>query len=280
MQNEEVAVLDAPTAEVVNVKTQEYIVGTPPSTKLTDTIGENSTISPESKAKLSQFEDMMIYLADEAKKNGQPVGIDYFIKYKPRFIDRAIGMAGAVGMAFMIPIVKRSTDKVGAKPLYMPNGKTGSELPKLTTMDPNIQLTPEEQRKIAIEGKSSNDRRILGRLGRILRKTSLDELPQAASVSWGIMNTVGPRSVRRMVTRAENAGLDKSHPEAHTLYKEAAKRGVRKGFLGGYTMAARGENEETQYIADAILLKYMNAAAAPWIVRESIKNALLRRGAK
>lgn len=81
---------------------------------------------------------------------------------------------------------------------YGKNGRT-LKMFKFRTMYVNAQemiadFTPEQKKEWEENFKLTNDPRIT-RVGRILRKTSLDELPQLLNILRGDMSLVGPRPV-------------------------------------------------------------------------------------
>ena len=80
-------------------------------------------------------------------------------------------------------------------------GKNGKEIAvfKFRSMKMNADkledmLTEEELEQYRKEYKLDNDKRVT-RIGRIIRKTSIDELPQLFNVLIGNMSLVGPRPV-------------------------------------------------------------------------------------
>lgn len=82
-------------------------------------------------------------------------------------------------------------------------GKNGKKIriPKFRTMKKNADkledmLTPEQLEQYKREYKIDNDPRVT-KIGKFLRKTSLDELPQIWSIFIGKLSVVGPRPLMR-----------------------------------------------------------------------------------
>jgi sugar transferase (PEP-CTERM system associated) len=118
----------------------------------------------------------------------------------------------------------------------------------------------------------SGDPRVT-RLGRMLRRTRLDELPQFWNVLKGDMSIVGPRPERPEFV----SDLTKSIP----FYGQ--RHVVRPGLTGWaqvrYTYGASKEDalEKLQY--DLFYIKHMSLALDVFIIFSTIKTVVLRRGA-
>lgn len=82
-------------------------------------------------------------------------------------------------------------------------GKNGKEIKiyKFRTMDKNAEelikdFTPEQMREFNNSYKLRNDPRVT-KVGKILRKTSLDELPQLVNILKGDLSLIGPRPITK-----------------------------------------------------------------------------------
>lgn len=116
-------------------------------------------------------------------------------------------------------------------------GRNGREfwILKMRTMVPNaegllaqhLEADPEARAEWDATQKLKRDPRITF-AGRILRKTSLDELPQLWNVLVGDMSLVGPRPIL---------------PSQRALYPGSAYYTVRPGITGPWQVSARNECE-------------------------------------
>lgn len=114
------------------------------------------------------------------------------------------------------------------------NGKT-IYIPKFRSMKKNADkledmLTPEQLEIYKREYKIDDDPRI-NKLGKVLRKTSLDELPNIWAVFMGRISLIGPRPIMRI--------------EAQEKYGKDMKKllSVKPGMIGWW--AANGRNNCT-----------------------------------
>ena len=124
--------------------------------------------------------------------------------YLKRIIDIVASLIGLIIISpfFLIIMLLIKLDSKG--PCFFIHkrvGKNGKEFGvyKFRTMVQNAEellktLTPEQEKEFKENFKMENDFRIT-RVGKFLRKTSLDELPQLLNILIGNMTLVGPRPV-------------------------------------------------------------------------------------
>jgi len=95
-------------------------------------------------------------------------------------------------------------------------------------LEEELRTNPEARSEWAVHRKLREDPRIIPFVGKILRKHSLDELPQFINVLLGDMSIVGPRPVT---------------PEELPLYGDKLKYylAVRPGITGAWQVSGRSE---------------------------------------
>ena len=130
---------------------------------------------------------------------------DYnFYKFFKRFFDvvcSAIALILLSPVFLIISILIRLESKGPIFFVHKRIGKNGKTIGiyKFRTMVPNAEeliksFTPEQMKEFKENFKLENDPRIT-KVGKILRKTSLDELPQLINILKGDLSIVGPRPV-------------------------------------------------------------------------------------
>jgi len=109
----------------------------------------------------------------------------------------------------------------------------------------HLDACPEARREWEVTQKLRHDPRIT-RIGRFIRKTSLDELPQLWNVLIGHMSIVGPRPMM---------------PSQRALYPGNAYYAMRPGITGYWQISLRNESSfaeraqfDTDYFRDMSLL--------------------------
>lgn len=156
-------------------------------------------------------------------------------------------------------------------------GKNGKVIfvPKFRSMKKNadkleLNLTPEELERYKKEYKIDNDPRIT-KVGKFLRKTSLDELPNVFSILKGDLSIIGPRPI--MKAEAEEKYGD----------KVSELLSVRPGMIGWW--AANGRNEITyasgkRQEAELFYVRNCSIKLDIKIFFKTIVGVIKRRGAK
>lgn len=117
-----------------------------------------------------------------------------------------------------------------------------------------------------VNAKLKSDPRIT-RLGRFLRKTSLDELPQLFNILFGTMTFVGPRPIH--ADEVEIYG-----PDVETF------KTVTPGVTGLWQTCGRSETSyEERVRMDMLYIEKRSILLDVWIILSTVPAVLLRRGA-
>ncbi len=135
--------------------------------------------------------------------------------HSPFFVQRRVGRHGA-----RFPMLKLRTMRVGAESL----------------LQEHLALCPASAREWHVSQKLRHDPRVT-RVGRFIRKTSLDELPQLLNVLKGDMSLVGPRPML---------------VEQEAIYSGETYFKMRPGVTGLWQVTARnGSSFEARALFDA-----------------------------
>ncbi len=123
-----------------------------------------------------------------------------------------------------------------------------------------------EQRKVSgPDFKMEQDPRIT-RVGAIMRKTSLDELPQLWNIFCGDMSLVGPRPT--------SFGVDTYRPW------HAERLEVKPGLTGLWQITARGDLDfDYRVRLDIAYVRQRSLLLDFWILLRTVPSVLAQRGA-
>jgi sugar transferase EpsL len=176
-------------------------------------------------------------------------------------VDRLAGVAGLVAVApVLVPAVAAVRVALGRPAIFVQErpglGGRPFKLVKLRTMsdarDAQGNLLPDEQR--------------LTRLGRFLRATSIDELPQLWNVARGEMSLVGPRPLLMQY-------LDRYTPE------QARRHLVRPGITGWAQVNGRNAlSWEEKFALDVWYVDNWTLWLDARILAKTVIGVLERRG--
>jgi lipopolysaccharide/colanic/teichoic acid biosynthesis glycosyltransferase len=109
------------------------------------------------------------------------------------------------------------------------------------------------------------------RLGRFLRRSSLDELPQLINVLKGEMSLVGPRPLQLR----DSDRLETLDPQAY-----ARRLRVLPGLTGPWQVGGRSDLDYQQMVQlDVDYVAYHSLGRDLWILGQTVLVVLLRRGA-
>lgn len=195
---------------------------------------------------------MTVHLTDFDKRSGiitaprvQPVLISKtskrsaYLTIAKRGFDLAAVLLAAPLVAPLILVMAALVALKGGQPFYLQTriGRNGQpfRMWKLRTMVPDakdklesyLNENPAARQEWEQLQKLKNDPRVT-RIGRLLRKTSLDELPQLVNVLNGSMSLVGPRPMM---------------PEQQELYAGSSYYALRPGITGFWQISDRNDCE-------------------------------------
>jgi Undecaprenyl-phosphate galactose phosphotransferase WbaP len=133
-------------------------------------------------------------------------------------------------------------------------------------LDEYLQGNPDLRAEWEQSFKLRSDPRVT-RIGRFLRKTSLDELPQLWNVLWGEMSLVGPRPI-----------VDAEVPKYGTVY-ELYKR-IKPGMSGFWQVGGRSDTSYHERVRmDAYYVQNWSTWLDLVILARTVWHVMLSRGA-
>lgn len=202
-----------------------------------------------------------------------------------RWIKRALDIAGALVLGIMaLPVVAAAAIWIkwaSRGSMFYCQERQGEKgrpirISKLRTMHPDAEAqlmrvlskTPEVRAEWSCRFKLRKDPRILPGVGRFLRRTSLDELPQLWSVLKGEMSLVGPRPF-------PNYHLDGFGERFRTL------RGrVKPGLTGLWQVSDRADGDlEVQETLDTFYIRNWSLWLDLYILARTVGAVLFPKGA-
>ena len=159
----------------------------------------------------------------------------FYRHFGKHFLDTVLVLLSAILIVPLVAVLAAVIAVDGGNPFYKQKrvGRNGRVFTiwKLRTMVPDadarladyLTLNPEARAEWENTQKLKNDPRVT-RFGRILRKTSLDELPQLLNVVLGDMSLVGPRPIM---------------PNQESLYPGTSYFSLRPGITGLWQISER-----------------------------------------
>ena len=195
---------------------------------------------------------------------------------------RSLDIAFALGLGLVFsPVIVASVVALGLSdgPVLftqrrLGRGGTTFKVYKFRTMVPNaaarleelLATDPELRKEWESSFKLKHDPRVT-RLGRFLRKTSLDELPQLWNILKGEMSLVGPRPI-------EPFEIEKYGRFAKHYYSQ------RPGLTGLWQVSGRSDSSyERRVVLDAFYARYRSLPMNLGIIFKTVRVVLKGNGA-
>ncbi len=196
-------------------------------------------------------------------------------------MDRAIGLALFIASVPLVAIAAIWLKIASRGPVFYRQLREGFDgrrisVPKLRTMHVDgdrilsewLNTHPDDRDEWIRKCKLRHDPRVLPVIGTLLRRTSLDELPQLWSVIKGEMSLVGPRPF-------PDYHLDRFSPEFRKL-----RTRVLPGLTGLWQVSARSDGDlSTQESLDTYYIRNWSPWLDLYILARTVTAVLFARGA-
>ena len=188
-----------------------------------------------------------------------------------RGLDIVAGLLGLIVAAPLVLICAALVKLTSAGPVFYHQVRVGQHGKNFQVHKFRSMRQDAEAETGAVWAKAGNDPRVT-RVGKILRRTRLDELPQLWNVLVGHMSMVGPRPERPEFVRDLTTQIP-FYGQRHVV-----KPGVTGWAQVRYSYGATVEDamEKLQY--DLYYIKNLSMPLDMYIILETIKTVLMRRG--
>ena len=192
------------------------------------------------------------------------------VEFLKRLFDVVGAAAGLVVASPVMVLVAAAIKLTEGGPILYAQVRVGKD-GRLFTLYKFRSMRPDAETETGPIWSTAGDPRVT-RLGRFLRRTRLDELPQLWNVLRGDMSIVGPRPERPEFVE----DLTRRIP----YYRQ--RHAVRPGLTGWaqvrHTYAASVEDSLQKLQYDLFYIKHLSLAFDVFIVLETIKTVLVRSG--
>ncbi len=147
-----------------------------------------------SKKRMGEFQDKPAILFSTAPDDGTTL-------YLKGLVDRMLALFGIVLISPLLLFLTFLIKLTSRGPILFKQQRCGLNGRKFTLLKFRTMVENAEELKASLHGKNEMDGPVfkikddprLTKVGKVLRKLSLDELPQLFNVLWGDMSLVGPR---------------------------------------------------------------------------------------
>ena len=217
------------------------------------------------------LESNVLVMPHESEDTTQyPIPLLYLCWHK--ILDLVFGVCGLLVLLLLLPIIALLIRLDSPGPIFYTQERLGYRGRIFYIYKFRSMYIDAEQAGHAIWA-TENDMRVT-RMGRFMRATHLDELPQVINILYGEMSLIGPRPERKeFVTTLETM---------IPLYR--CRLSVKPGLTGWaqvrYKYGASLEDTRRKLEYDLYYLKHVSVGLDLLIMFETIKTIVLRRGAQ